>query len=198
MRDRPRLLFDVDGVLSHGFTEAMCRALTRLLGRVCDPADVAQWDIVKSFGAEAVESAAYEEMKKEGVCRAFEPNAGSQELIAWCQEWADVYAVTSPLGSVWWAKEREEWLTELYKLHHHRVASVHDKFIVDGDAMIEDKTPNLVRWAHEHPEGVPILFRIGPNRHDVWHGLEAYNYDELKSFLRLVRGRYSFSERHGV
>lgn len=189
MREKPRLLFDVDGVLSHGFTEMMCDVLTKLLGRPCRFEDVNQWDIIHTFDAQEVEDEAFAEMKKQGVCRAFQPNPGSQELIAWCQEGADVYAVTSPLSGIYWPSERESWLVDLYKFHHHRVAQIHDKFIVDGDAFIEDKTKNLIDWSKEHPEALPILMRIGPNRNDVWHGLEARNYNELKSFLRHLHGR---------
>jgi 5'(3')-deoxyribonucleotidase len=187
MKKRPRLLFDVDGVLTHGFTETFCQVLSQLLGAECRPEDVDQWDIIASFGAHRVEKEAYDAMREQGVCRAFQPNPGSQELIAKCQEWADVYAVTAPLGSIYWPKEREEWLTSLYQLHHHHVASVHDKFIVSGNALVEDKTPNLVAWAEEYPSGLPILFRIPPNRNDKWKGPEANNYDELYTLLETLR-----------
>jgi len=182
MRVRPRLLFDVDGVLTSGFVDG-CITHLRELGHDVQADDVDQWDFMAPLGIpqEDVDEV-YRRMRLPGVAMSFSPIEGSQEFVRACAEWADVYAVTSPLGGPYWAHDREDWLYKHYGIHRRRVASVRDKFIVTGDALIDDSLDVLANWFDHHPSGLAVLWRIPPNRHDLWSP-EASTYDDLRALF---------------
>lgn len=186
MLDRPRILLDVDGVLTHGFVET-CVQHFNGMGMQVRAEDVDQWDLMKALGvSEDVEKEVYRRMRLPGVAQTFEPIPGSQELLAELQEWADIYAVTSPMGGPYWAHDREQWLYDRYKIPARRVASIRDKHIVYGHALVDDKLSHLVNFTAEWPRSMGILFRIPPNRHDKWP-VEASNYGELRKLLEPLK-----------
>lgn len=178
MRTRPRILLDVDGVLTHGFVELVCKHLAEFGFNVTfDQVD--QWDIMKAFQVPPdVEQEVYQRMKLPGVANSFTPIDGSIDFVKSLREWADVYIVTSPMGGPNWAHDREEWLYKHYGIPAKKVASVREKLIVRGDVFVDDKLSHLVEWSKEHPEGKAVLFRIPPNRHDAWPH-EASTYADL-------------------
>jgi 5'(3')-deoxyribonucleotidase len=189
MMRKPRLLVDVDGVLTHSFTHRVCELL-RLEGYDASFDKIDQWDIMRSFDVpKTLANAIYDKMKQQGVASAFEPIEGSQDFICDVSTWADVYAVTSPMNGPFWAHDRETWLQQHYGISHRRVVSVQDKFVVYGDALVDDKLAHLVEWSDAFPHGRAILWRIPPNRNDHWP-LEAMTYDELRTLLEPIRARF--------
>lgn len=186
MPRRPRILLDVDGVLTHGFVEKVCEHL-RGFGHEVEAHHVDQWDVMKALNIPAHgEDEVYRRMKLPGVAMQFEPIPGSIEFVAELQTWSDVYAVTSPMGGPYWAADREDWLFKHYNISRYRVASIRDKFIVRGEALVDDKLSHLIEWHKEFPSGKAILWRIPPNRHDKWH-TEARTYEELRTLLEPLK-----------
>lgn len=193
MLERPRILLDVDGVLTHGFVETVCRMLREYEGFTNkDRAyfeNVDQWDVMKCLDVPSpLAEKVYYRMKKAGVAMTFEPIPGSQEFVAELNTWAEVYAVTSPLGGPYWAQDREDWLFKHYEMPHRRVASIRDKRIVYGHALVDDKLSHLESFTEEWPRSMGILFRIPPNQHDQWP-VEAANYTELLKLLEVLKER---------
>lgn len=187
---KARLLFDVDGVLTHGFTEKVCEHL-RAEGYDATFDKVEQWDIMKNFNVpDPLKDHIYAKMKQEGVALQFEPIPGSQDFIMEVSGWAEIYAVTSPMGGHFWAHDREQWLYQNYGISHRRVVSTQDKFVVYGDGLIDDKLDHLIKWSNEFPHGRAVLWRIPPNRNDNWP-LEAKTYDELLAHLEPIKKRFT-------
>lgn len=191
MLTRPRILLDVDGVLTHGFVETVCRMLREYEGfdnrDMAFPEHVDQWDIMRALKVPALlEEKVYDRMKEPGVAMTFEPIPGSQEFVAELNQWAEVYAVTSPMGGPHWAHDREDWLFKHYEMPRRRVASIRAKHIIYGHALVDDKLSHLVEFTEEWPRSMGILFRIPPNRHDKWP-IEASNYTELRALLERLR-----------
>lgn len=187
MRDRPRILLDCDGPLTEGFVDLACRYIHEESDGKIDarPELVDQWDMMKCLKVpEDIEKRVYRRLEAPDVAFNFEPNEGAVEFMEWLNPWAAPYIVTSPLGGPHWAHDRERWLYKWFKTPSRRVCSVKDKFIVHGDAFVEDKLANLKEWAAEdiNKNGLAILWRIAPNRHDEWP-VEASNYEELKRLL---------------
>lgn len=189
MRDRPRILLDCDGPLTEGFVDLACRYIREESeGKIdAQPEKVDQWDLMKALEVPAdVEKRVYLRLESPDVAFGFEPNAGAVDFMADLNTWADVYIVTSPLGGPHWAHDRERWLYKQFKTPSRRVCSIKDKFIVVGDAFVDDKKSHLVEWKAEHPNGLAILWRIAPNRHDEWP-VEASNYKELAKLLEPLK-----------
>lgn len=184
---RPRILFDVDGPMTNGFVEVTCQLIEEMAGIPAKSEDVHEWDIMKAFQVpDVLAQQIYEVLRMPGVARRFKPLPGSQEFIAEVRTWAEVYAVTSPLGGPSWAHDRETWLGELYDFPLRKVISAREKFPIHGDAIVEDKLSHIVEWKGAHPNGLAVLWRIPPNRHDVWTP-EASTYDELRRLLQPLR-----------
>ncbi len=186
---RPRVLLDVDGPLTAGFFDAACLVLREMGFAHARPEAISEWDIMRSFGVPPeVERAAYEELRRPGLAASFAPREGARELVAEISEWADVYAVTSPLpGSPTWASERAAWLGEL-GLPEKRVVHAHAKYLVSGDALVDDRDSHLEAWSAEHPRGLAVLWREPHNARSSWAGPSATGYAELRVWLDSLRG----------
>jgi 5'(3')-deoxyribonucleotidase len=58
----------------------------------------------------------------------------------------------------------------------------HDKFIVYGDVLVDDKPANVMEWQEAYPNGLAVLWRMGHNAKHVWP-VEVSNLDELRALL---------------
>ncbi len=164
MTRRPRILLDVDGPLTLGFFEAACDVL-RDLGVDARPEKIDRWDIGRAFGVTPdTGREMYDRLRAPGVASSFAPRPGAREFVADLQAWADVYAVTAPLGGPHWAHDREIWLEEHVGIRPDRVVSTRDKTVVVGDALVDDKIDTLIGWKDEHPLGHAIFWREPHNQ----------------------------------
>lgn len=183
---KPRILLDVDGVLTPSFTDQCC-ALLRERGYDAWPDKVDRWDIMASFKVpDPVALDVYEQLKQPGVAMTFVPHEGSQEFVRELNEWAEVYMVTTPMGGRHWTHDREDWLYATYQTPKRRVVQIHDKHIIFGHAIVDDKLAHLENFAEAWPKSMSILWRIPPNRNDQWH-LEASTYPALRKLLAVLR-----------
>lgn len=177
-----RLLFDVDGPLTEGFVDFVCKILNEN-GVRADPAQVRHWDPMMSFDTPAhVRAIVNQALVMPNVVREFVPRAGAAELLRWARQHAAVYAVTSPWDSPHWMPERSAWLVEHFGFSHKQISHIHDKFIVVGDVLVDDKHANVKLWQEEYPDGLAVLWRMGHNRDDAWP-VEVSSCDELQALL---------------
>lgn len=187
-RRRKRILLDVDGPLTPGFFGECCRVLRELGVARAVPEKIDRWDILEAFGVpEDVGREAYARLRRPGVALAFEPHPGARELVEELQSFADVYAVTAPLGGPHWADDREAWLRDRLGIPADRVVSARDKRVVVGDALVDDKLSTLVSWQAEHPGGLAVLWRESHNAAEAWAGPDATTYEGLLAYLRALK-----------
>ncbi len=188
---RPRILFDVDGVLTTGFVDEFCRIASAYHKRSIAPVDIDEWDIKKALSlSKDAEDHIYDRIGQPGICFSFMPAPGMRELVQWAQGWADVYACTSPVdSSPHWEYERRRWCEEVIGIPRKRVISTGDKAPIEGNVLIEDKLSNLEAWAGAHPSAIPILYRTLHNRKDKWSGVEAFDCVSLHSLLAALARR---------
>jgi 5'(3')-deoxyribonucleotidase len=188
MNRRPRILLDVDGPLTPGFF-LWCCSLLRQHGVDAHPDKIDQWDIMRSFKvSKEIEEDVRSKLRRPGIASAFQPYPGALAFVEEVREWADVYAVTAPLdGSETWAHERERWLAESLRFAPSQVISARDKRLVAGDAFVDDKLTHLIDWSAEYPNGRAIMWDEPHNRSDVWEGLRAFDYEDLRDCLEPLR-----------
>lgn len=159
---RKRLLVDVDEVLADFQTPAL-EIAHRLTGKRLTPFDYEVWDMFTLF-TEAEKRAIFEEIEKPGFCRTLLPRPGAIEAIREIQTLVDVYPVTSPFHSLTWVHERNAWLQEHFGFKSSQVVHTSAKFLVLGDAFIDDNPSHVAAWQAEHPGGVPMLWHIENTR----------------------------------
>lgn len=187
MRRRPRVLLDVDGPLTNGFTAAACRELRLLQYHHAREEDVVDhWDIFSQFAVrESDVDRVRERLRRPGVALAFEPREGAREFVDDLRRWAQVVAVTAPLdGSPTWAHERELWLAERLGFDPSEVIQARSKSPVRGGAFVDDKCANVQQWAEENPSGLAVLWGVHAPE---WAGPRAADYEALGEYLEALR-----------
>jgi 5'(3')-deoxyribonucleotidase len=185
---RPTIGLDVDGPLTDGFWDAACQVLRDLGVAHAEAARIDRWDIMEAFSVPAdVAAEAYRRLRLPGVAAYFAPNPGAVEFVRDLQSWADVYAVTSPLGGPAWAHDRESWCRDVVGIQLDRVVQTRDKTVVAVDALVDDKLSTVEAWSRRHPAGLAVLWRAPHNASLPWAGPAAWGYAELVSYLDALR-----------
>lgn len=123
--------------------------------------------------------AIYKYFHQEGLFRGLEVAEGSQKVInGWLDAGHEVYFVTKPVDhSLYCMKEKQAWVDEHFpRIGHKNVIFTGHKYLVRGDALIEDLPTNL-----ENFRGYGILMaqpwntKVNPrwaSRHDSWEDID--------------------------
>jgi len=165
---RPRFLVDVDEVLADFQTPAF-EAIKRLTGKTYTPGDFLVWDIF-SVLSETELGVVFEELERPGFCTSLKPTPGAIDAIRELQGFMEVFAVTSPQHNRHWVYERTEWLNEHFKIDKRHVVHTAAKHVVRGAAFLDDNPEHVDHWAHEHPDGLAMLWHI-QNTRNLGQGL---------------------------
>lgn len=169
MTRRPTILLDVDGPLTTGVVDVVCASLREQGIANARPEGVTQWDICKAFGADPLQTkVAWAVLGRRGVCSLFEPREGAKEFVLGLRDWADVRAVMAPFDSPTWASERAGWLKEHLGFGRDEIISCHDKSIIRGDALLDDKIENVLGWQVANPSGMSLLWAAPYNSAAQW------------------------------
>ncbi len=173
-----RLLVDVDEVLVD-FQTPMFDALYDLYGRRLKPEDCEVWDCF-SMMTPNEKKGVFSIIEHPGWCAALKPTPGSQEAITTLRGLVDVYAVTSHFPtSRTWVHERDTSLKKLFDFTGKDIVYTSAKYLVKGDAFLDDNPSHLVRWGEEHPDGLAMLWHI-PNTRKLGHDdLRVHGWDEV-------------------
>ncbi len=151
-----RVLVDCDGVVCNS-DGAFRAALFNLTSQYYSAEDVTDWSYQKCLGlAEAEEALVWGEVGAHYL--DFTPYPGAIEAVQGLIDAGhDVAFVTSPSPHIpewtWW---RNRWLDK----HFTGVPVVHTdhKYLIGGDALIDDKFSNVAAWTGTHPRGLGILW----------------------------------------
>jgi 5'(3')-deoxyribonucleotidase len=175
---RKRLLKDVDEVLAD-FQTPVLDVYFKITGKRLDPFDFEVWDIFQTF-TEEERQAVFEEMKKPGFCTSIKPAPGAVDAVRELRRYVDVYPVTSPFNSPTWVSERYDWLHEHFGFHRKDIVFTGAKFLVDGDAFLDDRPENVVSWQAERPGKLAMLWGIPNTRKMVEHdAVRVTSWEEL-------------------
>lgn len=165
-RDRPRFLCDVDDVLAN-YKEGFISVVNITGVRKLKPDHrFTEWDLSKSLGLnEEEDNKVYSLINMPGFASMLNPCPGAVEGVQAIMEVADVQFVTSPLKtSPTWAYDRMVWLQKYFGEEQGvKITSTHEKYMVDGDFLCDDKPEHCTQWQAAHPMGVAILWLTQQN-----------------------------------
>lgn len=186
---KQRILLDVDGPLTDGFAAATCALLREYGYENAYPEQIKAFNIFESFNVDhRITDTILGVLRRPGLASSFMPRHGVPAFLAGLCDWADVYAVTSPLdGSHTWAFEREVWLIEYLGFDAKRIISTRDKTPIKGDVFVDDRTSHIREWAKAHPTGHAILWEAPYNIADGWGGAVARDLEDLGVQLNELR-----------
>lgn len=125
-------------------------------------ADLKDWDIEKIYKDHILRSEAYRALNTQGVFLSAQPREGAIDAFRELATQFDVFLVTTPwMGNRSCAEEKQRWVQYYLGVEHNRkLVITHDKTIVRGDVLIDDK-PEITGCTV--PEWKQILFHQGYN-----------------------------------
>lgn len=187
MLKRPRILVDCDGILSD-FVGPTLDLIHTHTGDRHHRDEIVRWDVFQSLGKKEHEHILDTAVQAGGFALNMPLLEGGKEAIERLRELGDVYIVTSPYDAPNWVYERNRWLEKHFGFNKKHVASISDKFIVEGSVLIDDSDTNLKAWSEHWPDGLPLLFDSPWNRHVEHPGVHrVHDWDtiveKVKAFL---------------
>jgi 5'(3')-deoxyribonucleotidase len=181
---KPRILVDCDGVMA-AFVNATLERVRLMTGKAFTPDQVTAWDVIECLGVpEATCKEIYTSMEQKWFCENIEPFPGAHEGVQELRNLGDVYCVTAPFRGDYWMAEREKWLKKHFDFPRSKIVFCHDKHIIAGDVLIDDKTETCIKWQEANTQGTAILFERSYNKRDDWGGFRVPNWDSLISVVR--------------
>lgn len=188
---RKRLLCDVDGVIAD-FSGFYLKLVERVCGCVYAREQVTQWSMKDSLGLpDWVEEDVNRLIHEPGSGRTIEAFPGAVEAVRALSAAYDLYFVTSPFSSApTWVHDREQWLDDRFGRELARkVVHTDRKYLVAGDAIVDDKPSHVEEWSAAHPTGVAVLWSTPANasfpdpttwfRTCSWRKLDRYLFEKL-------------------
>lgn len=174
---KKRVLVDVDEVLGDFQTPAF-QVMQSVTGRLYCPEDFEVWDMFEVLSPSQKELV-FAAIDKPGFCANIQPFPAALEAIERLRGIADVYALTSPHHSQSWYYERVEWLKKHFGFNRHHVIQTGTKFLVRGDAFLDDKPDHVQAWSEEHPDKLAMLWHIPNTRTLGLDNLRVRTWDEV-------------------
>ena len=158
-----RVLCDVDDVVAN-FLQLFISALNASGVRYVDHSwQRPSWDLAKEFKlTQAEEDKVYDLINLPGIANtAMHPMPGAIEGVKRLAKIADVYFITSNLrSSPTWVYDRDKWLVRHFgEEQGSKVVHIHDKFIIPGDLLVDDKAENCRKWQAAWPAGLALYWQ---------------------------------------
>jgi 5'(3')-deoxyribonucleotidase len=181
---RKRLLVDVDEVLAD-FAKPMFETLYELYGRRLTPEDCDVWDCFTML-APNEKKGVFSIIEHPGWCAALKPTPGAQDAVTKLRDLVDLYAVSSHFPtSRTWVYERDIWLREHFNFDRGHIIHTSAKYLINGDAFLDDNPEHVIKWFREHLTGLAMLWHIPNTRTLPYDDLRVRGWDEV---IERVRG----------
>jgi 5'(3')-deoxyribonucleotidase len=175
---RKRLLIDVDDVLAE-FTNAALDALHRLTNRRRTRADFDVWDWMFTCLTEEERAPLIEELNQQGFCKTLQPIPGAIEGVKHLRTIVDIFPVTAHFPTPTWVHDRDEWLYRVFGFDRKQIVYTGSKFLVKGDAFLDDNPDHVVAWKREYPEGMPMLWHVPNTESAGLHEFRVRSWPEV-------------------
>lgn len=163
LKEKMVALVDVDSVVLD-----LNRAFLEPLGIMIPPEKITDWDV---FGL-------ISETDRKRVFALFnDPKfwedppivPGAQEGIRALQEKYRIVWVTSPwYDCLDWENIRRRWLAEKFGTTNGDVIITEQKYMIDGDILVDDRPKHIEKWQKAHPKGQAWLFDSPFNKFWDW------------------------------
>ena len=149
-------LVDVDGVLAD-FVPALLHRLDSPL----TVEDIDCWDFIKEKLTPEERAMTMALLSQDTFWRDLPVCEGAHKLIEQLQaEEARIYIASSPWTSCPnWEGARRDWLLQHFKFKPNQFISIQEKWLLDGDVFIDDKSETVWEWQALHDGRAYIIDR---------------------------------------
>lgn len=180
---RHRILLDCDDILAD-FTGGMLRWISKRTGFEVDKDEIDNWRVFGDLGIQHLRKDFDRHIELGEFCYQLQDLPGARSAIERIEESVgDVYIVTSPFRAPTWVYERNAWLRERMGVPTERVIHAKSKYVVCGDALVDDSLKNLQEWKSAWPGSMAVLKYVGT------HGIdsERRGIHRVKSWNNVIR-----------
>lgn len=192
---KPRLLLDVDGVIAD-FAGAAIKVMERVSGKRILPDEILQWEVTHVLDDEAHRKASKEAFNEAGFASTFEIYDGSVEGVEKLKELTELHFVTSPtVTNPTWVHDRVNWLAKHFGVDPRDVHHTSKKWIIYGDAMIDDHPLNLEPWLQHWPGRLALLWDRSYNQGQGSGLKRIRSWDEALAEVRILAAGELHSQR---
>lgn len=175
---KPRLFLDVDGVVAN-FVRATLGILSGYAGRQVLEQEIVMWDVSQILEDHESRERSKKDFEKAGFAATFELYDGAQEAVAEFKKVTDLYFVTAPMmTNPTWMQDRAQWLVRHFDVPANRICFITDKFVLQGDIMIDDSPKNIEGFLKTNPEGCGLLWERPYNKDDSTQGKRVHSWAE--------------------
>jgi len=184
---KPIILIDVDGVLADFLTPTL-KMINNIIDVPITEKDVTQWDIFKSIKSNKydIKGLCFKEYSKNGFAMTLEPYEECLAPIKYINEIAEVYFVTVPVvSSKTWCHDRVAWLKKHFNIDDEQVIFTHNKSLVNGNMLIDDKIEHITAWSKLHEHSPAILWKQ-PYNQDEAYNLILNDWDYVVKKVKLM------------
>jgi len=188
MKKRKRFLLDVDGILAD-FVQAAVKVMSDISGKTIMTDDVKQWEVTEVLESHEMREFCKQAFCSAGFCSSLEIYDGAQAAVEEIRKYCDLYFVTAPMHkNPTWMPERVKWLQTHFGVDPNHVCFVYDKFIVEGDIMLDDSSRNLIGWKdHHNPDRVALFWNRPYNLTEPDQGLiRVDSWDKVFEHVRKI------------
>lgn len=176
------ILCDCDGVLAD-FVGACLVDLYKISGVAMTADDITSWNMFDLM-PEAHRGDVISRIGRQSWCREIPIYDGAQEFVDALTQRNEMYVVTSPWTGNWWHSERVDWLGAHLGVSAGRIIFAHNKTMIRGDALIDDRLSHIVDWSKANPDGIGVLVDRAYNQGELpTNAVRTHSFDQILSVI---------------
>lgn len=177
-----RILIDMDDTITN-FLEEVINEYNKTYGTSHSIDEVTEWVIPSSF-----EHGLFSVLELTNILTMITPKLDSIEYInKWIDEGYDVFIVSDCCNRYQSYRDKLKWLkTYIPKFDLSHFIPCKEKYVINGDVLIDDNLDNLEKWSLHNPYGMDLLMTAQHNK-GIQDERRIYSFEEADDLIKTMQ-----------
>lgn len=186
-----RILIDMDDTITN-FLEEVINEYNKTYGTSHSIDEVTEWVIPSSF-----EYGLFSVLELTNILTMITPKLDSIEYInKWIDEGYDVFIVSDCCNRYQSYRDKLKWLkTYIPKFDLSHFIPCKEKYVIQGDILIDDNLDNLNKWSLNNPYGHDLLMTAQHNK-QIQDERRINSFKEADDYIKTIQ--FLMSVRVGI
>lgn len=186
-----RILIDLDDTITN-FLEEVINEYNKTYGTSHSIDEVTEWVIPSSF-----EYGLFSVLELTNILTMITPKLDSIEYInKWIDEGYDVFIVSDCCNCYQSYRDKLKWLkTYIPKFDLSHFIPCKEKYVIQGDILIDDNLDNLNKWSLNNPYGHDLLMTAQHNK-QIQDERRINSFKEADDYIKTIQ--FLMSVRAGI
>lgn len=186
-----RILIDMDDTITN-FLEEVINEYNKTYGTSHSIDEVTEWVIPSSF-----EYGLFSVLELTNILTMITPKLDSIEYInKWIDEGYDVFIVSDCCNCYQSYRDKLKWLkTYIPKFDLSHFIPCKEKYVIQGDILIDDNLDNLNKWSLNNPYGHDLLMTAQHNK-QIQDERRINSFKEADDYIKTIQ--FLMSVRAGI